>query len=65
MYKDLGLRLVYNNARNVMKGLSIKDLTNVENTKRVLLCEFILITRLTKQLELFDEAINNYNKVIN
>ena len=65
MYKDLGLRLVYNNARNVMKGLGIKDLTDVENTKRALLCESILITRLTKQLELFDEAINNYNKVIN
>lgn len=45
-----------------MKGLGIKDLTNVEDTKRALLCESILITRLTKQLELFDEAINNYIK---
>lgn len=56
MYKDLGLKPVYNNARNVMTGLGIKDLTDVEPTKRALLCESILITRLTKQLELLDEG---------
>lgn len=56
MYKDLGLKPVYNNARNVMAGLGITDLTDVENTKRALLCESILITRLTKQLELIDEG---------
>lgn len=56
MYKDLGLKPVYNNARNVMSGLGITDLTDVEPTKRALLCESILITRLTKQLELFDKG---------
>ena len=38
-----------------MLGLGITDLTDVEPTKRALLCESILLTRLTKQLELFDE----------
>ena len=52
LYKELRLKPVYNNARNVMSGLGIIDLTDVENTKRALLCESILITRLTKQLEL-------------
>ena len=56
MYKDLGLKPVYNNARNVMSGLGITDLTEVEPTKRALLCESILITRLTKQLELLEEG---------
>ena len=56
MYKDLKLKPVYNNARNVMSGLGITDLTDVEPTKRALLCESILLTRLTKQLELFDEG---------
>jgi len=37
MYKDLKLKLVYNNARNVMSGLGITDLTDVEPTKRALL----------------------------
>ena len=31
-------------------------MTDVEPTKRALLCESILLTRLTKQLELFDEG---------
>lgn len=39
-----------------MSGLGITDLTDVEPTKRALLCESILLTRLTKQLELFDEG---------
>lgn len=56
LYKELELKPVYNNARNVMSGLGITDLTDVENTKRALLCESILITRLTKQLELIDEG---------
>ena len=56
MYKDLKLKPVYNNARNVMPGLGITDLTDVEPTKRALLCESILLTRLTKQLELFEEG---------
>lgn len=56
MYKDLKLKPVYNNARNVMSWLGITDLTDVEPTKRALLCESILLTRLTKQLELFDEG---------
>lgn len=56
MHKELGLKPVYNNARNVMSGLGIIDLTDVEPTKRALLCESILITRLTKQLELLNEG---------
>ncbi len=64
MYKDLGLKPVYNNARNVMAGLGITDLTDVENTKRALLCESILITRLTKQLELIDEGFISDRSII-
>jgi len=64
MYKDLGLKPVYNNARNVMSGLGITDLTDVENTKRALLCESILITRLTKQLELIDEGFISDRSII-
>ena len=64
MYKDLGLKPVYNNARNVMSGLGITDLTDVEDTKRALLCESILITRLTKQLELFDEGFISDRSII-
>ena len=56
LYKELELKPVYNNARNVMSRLGITDLTDVEPTKRALLCESILITRLTKQLELFDKG---------
>lgn len=64
MYKDLGLKPVYNNARNVMAGLGITDLTDVENTKRALLCESILIKRLTKQLELIDEGFISDRSII-
>lgn len=64
MYKDLKLKPVYNNARNVMSGLGITDLTDVENTKRALLCESILITRLTKQLELIDEGFISDRSII-
>ena len=64
MYKDLKLKPVYNNARNVMTGLGITDLTDVENTKRALLCESILITRLTKQLELIDEGFISDRSII-
>lgn len=64
MYKDLGLKPVYNNARNVMSGLGITDLTDVEDTKRALLCESILITRLTKQLELFDDGFISDRSII-
>ena len=64
MYKDLGLKPVYNNARNVMAGLGITDLTDVENTKRALLCESILITRLTKQLGLIDEGFISDRSII-
>lgn len=64
MYKDLGLKPVYNNARNVMAGLGITDLTDVEITKRALLCESILITRLTKQLELIDEGFISDRSII-
>lgn len=64
LYKELGLKPVYNNARNVMSGLGIIDLTDVENTKRALLCESILITRLTKQLELIDEGFISDRSII-
>jgi len=64
MYKNLGLKPVYNNARNVMSGLGITDLTDVEPTKRALLCESILITRLTKQLELLDEGFISDRSII-
>ena len=64
LYKELGLKPVYNNARNVMAGLGITDLTDVENTKRALLCESILITRLTKQLELIDEGFISDRSII-
>ena len=64
LYKDLCLKPVYNNARNVMSGLGITDLTDVEDTKRALLCESILITRLTKQLELFDEGFISDRSII-
>ena len=64
LYKELRLKPVYNNARNVMSGLGIIDLTDVENTKRALLCESILITRLTKQLELIDEGFISDRSII-
>lgn len=64
MYKDLGLKPVYNNARNVMSGLGITDLTDVEPTKRALLCESILITRLTKQMEIWDEGFISDRSII-
>ena len=64
LYKELNLKPVYNNARNVMSGLGITDLTDVEDTKRALLCESILITRLTKQLELFDEGFISDRSII-
>lgn len=64
LYNELGLKPVYNNARNVMSGLGIIDLTDVENTKRALLCESILITRLTKQLELIDEGFISDRSII-
>lgn len=64
MYKDLGLKPVYNNARNVMSGLGITDLTDVEPTKRALLCESILITRLTKQIHLWDEGFISDRSII-
>ena len=64
LYKELELEPVYNNARNVMAGLGITDLTDVENTKRALLCESILITRLTKQLELIDEGFISDRSII-
>ena len=64
LYKELGLKPVYNNARNVMAGLGITDLIDVENTKRALLCESILITRLTKQLELIDEGFISDRSII-
>lgn len=64
LYKELGLKPVYNNVRNVMSGLGIIDLTDVENTKRALLCESILITRLTKQLELIDEGFISDRSII-
>ncbi len=31
LYKELNLKPVYNNARNVMSGLGITDLTDVED----------------------------------
>ena len=47
-----------------MAGLGITDLTDVEITKRALLCESILITRLTKQLELIDEGFISDRSII-
>lgn len=64
LYKELGLKPVYNNARNVMSRLGIIDLTDVKNTKRLLLYESILITRLTKQLELIDEVFISDRSII-
>ena len=64
LYKDLGLKPVYNNARKVMSGLGITDLTDVEPTKRALLCESILITRLTKQMQTWNEGFISDRSII-
>lgn len=64
MHKDLGLKPVFNNARNVMSGLGITDLRDVEPTKRALLCESILITRLTKQMQLWDEGFISDRSIV-
>lgn len=55
IYEELNLKPLYNNARSVIAGLGIDDVSNIEPTKRALMLESILISRIMKQIEILDE----------
>ncbi|MDO4963656.1 MAG: AAA family ATPase [bacterium] len=55
MDKELNLKPLYNNARNIISGLGIQDVTEIEPTKRALMLESILISRIMKQIDLLDD----------
>ena len=55
IYEELNLKPLYNNARSIIAGLGIDDVSNIEPTKRALMLESILISRIMKQIEILDE----------
>lgn len=55
IYKELDLKPLYNNARNIIAGLGIEDVSEIEPTKRALMLESILLSRIMKQITLLDE----------
>ena len=55
IYKELNLKPLYNNARNIIAGLGIEDVSEIEPTKRALMLESILLSRIMKQIDLLDE----------
>lgn len=55
IYKELNLKPLYNNARDIIAGLGIEDVSEIEPTKRALMLESILLSRIMKQIDLLDE----------
>lgn len=55
IYKELNLKPLYNNARDIIAGLGIEDVSKIEPTKRALMLESILLSRIMKQIALLDE----------
>lgn len=55
IYNELNLKPLYNNARDIIAGLGIEDVSEIEPTKRALMLESILLSRIMKQINLLDE----------